>query len=126
METVETMAKELGLIPILERAFSFHPTICISTLGTRVEWSNRLQTSAGYASGIRGITLHQSLRAALRDEWIETFLHEVAHMMQFYLYHEINHGASWWEMMHQLGQKPKRTHQIAAVKRRRELDLDDL
>lgn len=47
-------------------------------------------------------------------------------MMQFYLYHEINHGASWWEMMHQLGQKPKRTHQIAVVKRRRELDLDDL
>ena len=125
--TIEEFSRQYGLMPVIDRAISYHPQIRNRLLQCPVEWSGRLQTSAGYASSTRGITLHHSLQMAdQRQNLIETFLHEAAHMMQHFAYGEINHGATWWEMMHQLGQKPKRTHAIAAVKRRREVTEDDL
>lgn len=114
MSNVETFAREYGLMPVIDRACSFHPLIKSALLATPCEWNLRLHSSAGYYHSERGITLHLGLKREGSEATRATFLHEVAHAMQWLRYREVNHGASWLEMMHQLGQQPKRTHSYAA------------
>lgn len=102
----------------IDRALLFHPSIRDPLYNVPVEFSLKLQTSAGYFwSKPPRIALHYGLQREGEHAMMETFLHETAHAMQWFVYKEINHGASWWEMMHQLGQKPVRTHNLAACAR---------
>jgi hypothetical protein len=119
MTTIRKFSADLGQDQILARALSYHPTIAQALLATPCDWSSKLHASAGYASSRRGISLHHGLRAEGPQAIIDTFLHEVAHIMQYLVYREFNHGATWWEMMHHLGAKPVRTHSYksAAFKR---------
>lgn len=116
MTTVRDFAKVRGLDRVIERAISFHPQLPGGLWQTPVSTGERFQTRAGDASKQHGIRLHSQLRGKDLDE---TFLHELAHIMELIVYGSSSHGATWWEMMHQLGQKPKRTHQIAACKKLR-------
>ncbi len=118
MPTVKTIAAQHGLEQIISRAHSFHPQLqsrAQSILGTEVNYSDRLQTSAGnFAPRKNLISLHPAFlgpRTRTQDH-LETFLHELAHLHQWVVYGRCDHGATWWEMMHQLGQKPVRTHEF--------------
>lgn len=131
MSTVREIAIQLGVIPIIERAFSFHPILSLTDRlwNLPVEYNFRLKTTAGqFWSQDMRIVLHPGLLNAEKQDHIATFLHELAHAMQFTVYKQRGHGASWWEMMHQLGQQPRRTHQIAACSKAAEkphLALED-
>lgn len=112
--SVRAFAEAQGLIQVIDRAISFHP----AALGTgrlyavKVDWNHRLERSAGRFNSLRGIELHPGLTHAKPKDLHETFLHELAHAMQWLVYAKVDHLETWWEMMHQLGQKPKRTHSI--------------
>lgn len=111
--TVGSLARELGQFLVIARAITFHPEIELPLLATRVEWNPRFKHTAGqYSPREKLITLHPGLRYAEPSDLIGTFLHEVAHVMQVLTYRKCDHGETWWEMMHQLGQRPKRTHSI--------------
>lgn len=121
MHTVKSLAYQRGLTAVLDRAFSFHTQLGTADVwNIPVEFSDRIQTSAGnFRAKPRGgqIKLHRALEAPANKQPLdETFLHELAHAMQWLVYGVCDHSATWWEMMHQLGQKPRRTHAIAACK----------
>lgn len=113
VHSVRSFARSIGVEETIARAISFHPEIGPRLWAVSVEFDAGLHRSAGRFSTNAGITLHPGLRhTADKKALAETFLHEVAHAAQWLAYGEINHGASWWEMMHQLGQRPVRTHDI--------------
>lgn len=120
MHTVRTLAVELGLESVIERAFSFHPEWFPGGLWQiPVESNPRLERVAGRCRyNPLGLELHSALFGpfAQRVELVDTFLHELAHAMAWERYGAIGrgHGEHWWEMMHQLGQRPIRCHNIAA------------
>lgn len=123
MPNVFELAEELGLVPIITRAVSFQPKIHLGTVwNIPVVFDNRLQTAAGYCHYHPEllIKLNPALRRdECRKDCIETFLHELAHAHAWIVYgkHGRGHGANWWEMMHQLGQIPRRVHDIAACRK---------
>lgn len=112
--SVQAFAQEFGLIQVIARAISFHPNALAGgkLYSVKVEWNHRLERSAGRFNSLRGIELHPGLAHAKPKDLHETFLHELAHAMQWLVYRKVDHGETWWEMMHQLGQKPRRTHSI--------------
>lgn len=121
--TVQDFISALGIDPqsvgvhntveqIVDRALSFHPQIRHNLMAVRIEFNFNLKRVAGRAFQSGRIELHPGLLHGSKQDLIETFLHELAHIMQYYSYGVMDHGASWWEMMHQLGQRPKRTHNI--------------
>ncbi len=128
MPNVHDMAEELGLLDTIARAVSFHPAkLCLGVVwNIPVEYTTRLQTSAGmchYRDGLR-ITFHPVLaREEHRTDLVETFLHELAHAHAHIVYGQPahGHGEHWWEMMHQLGQSPRRCHAISDVSRKASL-----
>lgn len=119
---VRDFAQQTNSLETIQRAMSFHPNSRITeSWGIPVEYSGELQTSAGkfYTRPIF-IRLHLGLQLdpkALR----ETFLHELAHAHQWLVHGTCDHGETWWEAMHRLGQKPVRTHRIASVGKPRTL-----
>lgn len=112
--SVRAFATEFGLIQVIDRAISFHP----AALGNgklysiKVDWNLSLRKAAGRFGTNQGIELHPGLAHAKPKDLHETFLHELAHAMQWLVYRKVDHAETWWEMMHQLGQKPTRTHSI--------------
>ena len=122
MSTVKDFANQHGLMLTVRRAMSFHPQhfpdATSSLWSIPVEYSAHLQTSAGYfhCGPPMKITLHYGLQRSALHELHETFLHELAHAMQWIRYAKVDHNATWWEMMHQLGAHPVRTHKIAACR----------
>lgn len=135
MPNVRELAESLALLDIISRAVSFQPKIHLGTVwNIPVEFDNRLQTAAGnchYHPSLL-IKLNPVLRRDNhRVDLVETFLHELAHAHAWIVYGERGrgHGAEWWEMMHQLGQIPRRAHSIAACKKattRSALSLEDM
>jgi len=112
--TVRAFAQEFGLVSVIDRAISFHPSQFINgkLYNVPVNWNHKLRRTAGTFSSKDGIELHPGLACASPRDLHATFLHELAHAMQFLVYGKVDHGETWWEMMHQLGQKPTRTHNI--------------
>lgn len=111
--SVEAFAAQYNITSILARAISFHPQVRDQILAVTVEWNPNLRTSAGqFDKRPSKVSLNRALHAEGTTEIIDTFLHEVAHAMQHFVYNKVDHGETWWEMMHQLGQKPRRCHQM--------------
>lgn len=112
--SVRAFATSWGLIQIIDRAISFHP----NALGNgklyevKVDWNLNLKSCAGRFSSKIEIELHPGLAHAQVHDRNATFLHELAHAAQWLVYRKVDHLETWWEMMHQLGQKPQRTHSI--------------
>lgn len=130
--TVRFFAERLGVAHLIDRALTYYPAIERDLWSTKVEITTRVSRTAGRATPGR-ITLHSALVHEGPQAFVQTFLHEVAHVMQYLVHGHFNHGESWWKMMHILDQKPIRTHrfQSAAFTRpkggkREELSLDDL
>jgi predicted SprT family Zn-dependent metalloprotease len=125
--TVRQLAEQLELVPVIERAMSYEsgkfPTLWL----VPVEYDFRLKTTAGNANRSR-IKLHPGLLQAEPREHIGTFLHELAHVMDCCVRGHSGHDYPWQEMMIRLGEKPIRTHNISACRKRVEkgqvLDLD--
>lgn len=131
MRTVRDFAQELGVERIIERAITFHtelPGTRPSLWDIPVDWFINMTRAAGNAHSQKGIKLNPALRNHGPSALRETFLHEVAHIMQHIVYGRMDHGATWWEMMHQLGQKPTRTHcmNLQASSQTTKLNPDDL
>lgn len=136
--TVRTVAEQLGVVGVIERAISFHtelPGTRPSLWDIPIRYNGQMQTAAGYChyEPEMWISLHPVLtgQRTTRLDHVETLLHELAHAMSWIVYgpRGRGHGAHWWEMMHQLGQKPRRTHAIAACKPATDkatLSLDDM
>ena len=118
--TVIDFSHEFELDLILTRAISYYPSsLDPQLLQIAVEFEPRLQSSAGmYYPRYRIIKLHPGLRTATRLEFIQTFLHEVAHAMQHLSKGWTDHSTSWVEMMHHLGQEPKICHNISSCQTR--------
>lgn len=135
--TVRTFAKAYDLELIIIRAFSFHSVLENETFPSLwyvpVVFNPRLQTTAGFArhSPRYEIELNPALAGPLasREQLVATFLHELAHLMEYRVLRTHGHGAGWWMMMHQLGQIPRRTHTIAACRKAEPVarhSLDDM
>lgn len=94
--TVDQFATDIGVNAILTRALSFHPHIGTRIRGIRVEFDGGLKREAGQFSTQRGIRLHPGLMAPGKSskDLIETFLHELAHAMQWLAYSKIDHSAT--------------------------------
>ena len=126
MLTVSQLAIQLEITLTIERAISYHPALPGANRhlwNIPITYPNRLQTAAGYChyNPLR-IDLHPGLLGpdAAKAEHVATFLHELAHAMSVMVYGIAagrGHGEHWWEMMHQLGQRPQRTHKIAACRK---------
>lgn len=134
--TVATFAAGFDVAPLITRALTYYPDISVKVWPTPVVWTSRVSRTAGRARGTKDggfIYLHIGLLSEGREAIKATFLHELAHIMQWYAHQEINHGESWWKMMHILDQRPARLHAyksaaFAPIPRggREELSLDDL
>lgn len=115
---LKAFSTQHGTDALIQRALTYHPSIAANLYAIPVNFNSSLSTAAGnFRTKPLAINLHIGLNRAQHSDLKATFLHEVAHAMQWLRYHEINHGASWWEMMHLLAQKPQRCHQIAACSR---------
>ncbi len=101
-----------NLTQVMYRLSLYYPGLPERLRAVPCVWSGRLGTSAGYASSIRGITMHPALQREGAPEIIATLLHEVAHMAQHLLHGVIDHGPTWHEMMWLLGETPTRTHRM--------------
>lgn len=106
-QNVRQVATDLGLLARVERAVSFDPRL-ERIWQVPVEWNFRLRNRAGNANASR-IHLHPGLQAASRAEFIDTFIHELAHVCEYVLYGYGGHSANWWEAMHRLGARPQDT-----------------
>ncbi len=135
MHTVRTIAEQLGVVWVIDRAITFHdklPGANRALWNITVEYNTAFQRRGGCFRGREmAIELHPALNGpfAKPSEHAATFLHELAHAMQWIVYGRVDHGATWWEMMHQLGQEPKRCHNIAACTKpstKSKLGLDDM
>lgn len=124
MPTIAQLAQSYGCLSEIERAITYNPRAYQRLLGTNVNLNGNLRSSAGLARGSisRGyaIDLHPGLQRVPREDFIATFLHEVAHVMQYMEYGKMDHGATWWEAMIRLGRKPwtkrdKRTHDFGPL-----------
>jgi len=110
-------AKERGVEFQINRALTYHPNITRKTWETRIVWDPALKSVAGqFRTKICLIRLHPGLKLAHRFHYTETFLHELAHAMQWYAYGKCDHGQTWYEMMHILAMKPERLHNIPECK----------
>ncbi|HMD81350.1 MAG TPA: SprT-like domain-containing protein, partial [Anaerolineales bacterium] len=106
-------ATELKQMTYISRALSYYSHIGPKLWVIPCEWNYDLKTSAGRFSARRGITLHPGLKKADPAHMVETFMHELAHAMQYLAHGKVNHGHSWHEMMYLLAQRPERLHNIA-------------
>jgi predicted SprT family Zn-dependent metalloprotease len=87
-----------------------------------VEWNPRLKTSYGRGGPTHyGIKLHPAIKT-YPDQLRRTFLHELAHCMEYLLYHTCGHGQGFWEAMIRLGEKPweKNQHEFSLHKYNRD------
>src|SRR5574337_896033 len=121
MTTIREVAEQFNCTYEIDRALTFYPAKAQAIWNVPVAWDWRLGTTAGRAHSKRGITLHPGLPHQSEGPQ-PTFLHEVAHMLQFILYGEINHGRTWWECMYRLGRIPKRTHSMPLSKAKIDLE----
>lgn len=106
---VRQFAEDCGASYEIERCLTYYPLKVEAVWSVPVEYSERFVSSAGYAHQSRGITLNPRIRS-IRNEPKETFLHEVAHMIQWLAYGHIDHGYTFHEVMHRLAQVPQRCH----------------
>ena len=107
VQNVRQIATDFNLLDRIERAISFDNKL--SNIWTvPVEWNFNLRNRAGNANASR-IHLHPGLQAASRAEFVDTFLHELAHVCEYTLYGRGGHSQNWWEAMIRLGAKPWET-----------------
>lgn len=109
--------KPYGMRFLITRALTYHPNITRKVWETRVLYNPDLRTTAGrFMPRASLIEMHPGHKFADRRHLKETFLHELAHAMEWYAYRKGGHGQTWYEMMHILAQKPERTHNIDECK----------
>lgn len=122
-DTVLSLAEQLGLVESIERAISYSPQKLAALWSVPCSFNYRLRNSAGYARYGRdaklSIEFHPGLASATAQEFRDTFLHELAHVMQYLEYRLMDHGHTWWEAMIRLGAEPWETryHKIDACRR---------
>ena len=110
---LKDFAQKYDTLSIIKRALLYHPNIELSLYCIPVDFNMKLDAAAGnFRSNPLKINLHVRLPQHGLVELQKTFLHETAHAMQWLAYKEVNHGESWWEMMHHLAQKPERCHSM--------------
>lgn len=133
VQTVREIAQVYYLEPEISRAISFNPTRLERIWEIPVNTNFGLKSSAGRASVMRGIELHPGLFRVTTQDFIATFMHEVAHIMQWLEYGCMDHGQTWWEAMIRLGRKPwqDRRHNLSECRQRAqanstEKSLDEL
>src|SRR3954471_1484838 len=117
-ETVATFSRRIDTDDVILRAITFDHRI-VAVWSVPVTWNWRLKSSAGFARiNPFQIELHPGLNDATPLDLRTVFLHEVAHICQHILYPEcrMSHGYEWHEAMIRLGERPIRTHNIAACK----------
>ncbi len=110
MQTVSDFATEHGLTRTLERALEYHPNSANFVRNTPVNWNRRMKSAAGRYNSQFGIELHPGLVKEGPDAIAATFLHEVAHAMQWSRERVVDHLWSWHRAMYQLDQIPQRLH----------------
>lgn len=119
METVLDFAKSLNLVDRINRAISFNPNAFNSRLWQiPCYYNHRLRNSAGNANRFR-ICLHPGLQQATELELTTTFLHELAHVMDYLENGQSSHGYGWWQAMIRLGENPQKSryHNIFSCKK---------
>lgn len=120
MQTVREIARIYSLEQEISRAISFNPARLERIWNIPVNTNFALKSSAGRAHSRRGIELHPGLFTVASHDFIATFMHEVAHMMQWLEYGGMDHGQTWWEAMIRLGRKPwqDRRHNLQECRQR--------
>lgn len=124
-QTIRSWAERLALVPHIERAISFNEGRLASVWEVPVVWNHALKSSAGRAGRTTTdrrlhVELHPRLaREHLASQLVQTFLHEVAHILQRLEHGHsglgLGHGQGWWEAMIRLGERPweSRYHEIS-------------
>lgn len=109
METIYDFARGLGLDHAADMARAHGAAAGI------VRWNGRLRSTAGRARGAKyhsTIELNPKLRREGRAAIVDTFLHELAHILT----PGAGHGPEWRAMARRLGHTPKRTHRYVALR----------
>lgn len=79
----------------------------------RLELSNRMRTCGGYAiPSQRLVKLNRRLLIKHPKHIDQTIVHELAHLVNAYLFSGRGHDASWKRIMHEMGFKPDRCHKM--------------
>ena len=84
-------------------------------------WDSKMRTSVGWAKcSALAIGLNARLLIDEPVELKDTIYHEIAHIVNHYLYQGKDHDAQWQDVMGRLGRKPSRCHAIdvSKIKRR--------
>lgn len=127
MKTVLNFAEHLDCVALINRAVSFDERLA-AIYNVECKWSHNVKHSGGW--GGRYITLAVGLQNASLEDQRNTFLHEVAHAMEFILYGRTGHSQNWWEAMIRLGQKPWETRYLSksavAALRDAQVSADDI
>lgn len=129
---IRSMADKYRCTGLIARALTYYPQIAERLWECPVNWNSRLKNSAGMAhrndAGNVWIDLHPGLQKEAEAHLRKTFLHEVAHIMDFLLTGKSDHGLKWYEMMFLLAQTPVRCHNYASCKAstKEVLSLEDL
>lgn len=109
--TIRTFAEMTNTSATIARAMSYDTKLAL-LFDMPCGYSDRLKKSTG-RGGHAGINLHPALRNNPR-QLRATFLHEVAHVMEWVCYKKCGHSYNWQEAMIRLGQNPheNRYHSI--------------
>jgi predicted SprT family Zn-dependent metalloprotease len=103
--TVLAFAELTDTFDVIERAVSFDERL-EAVWPIKVEWNDKLKVSYGRGGPTHyGIKLHPALRDH-KKQLRNTFLHELAHCMEYILYKRCGHSQTFWEAMIRLGEKP--------------------
>jgi len=79
----------------------------------KVEWNNRMRSCAGKAFCFQQIIkLNARLLSENESELIPTFLHEVAHLIDFQIRGKSNHDYHWKSILTDMGEKDDRCHNM--------------
>lgn len=109
MPTVRQAAQSCNAEYEIARCLTYYTSKVSDVWSVQVEFSARQSRSAGFAHPDRGIILNARLMN-IHGEPKSTLLHEVAHMLQHIVYGRMDHGYTFHEIMHRLGQPPARCH----------------
>ncbi len=89
----------------------------------KIEWSNKMKTTAGTASG-KIITISNKLWLAANEEQRkELIIHETCHLVNYEINKDIehySHGKEWQDLMRRCGYyNPQRCHTIPVIRNKK-------
>jgi predicted SprT family Zn-dependent metalloprotease len=104
----------LKWVGVAKEKFELTPSQLRRLSEIEVAWNGRLLSRLGQATRATGkIEMNPILKTKEMElQFVKTFVHELAHVICFFVYGEFGHGTRWKWVMRKFGFEPRRCHQF--------------